>query len=262
VLFKKKEQTSGRPEESQVIRRLHCLRAVLVVGYSPPFEYLKGEILSRLPQKEAEEAVEVLEAKVREAWVELRQADAWNELSPTERELSVTPYKDVSPRQQINAMWRIEAFGVLMWALRLVPNLLPGDVPAELDKLQPIGKPSLRPAPEIDLARDVAETWHWRCRTQQLVRDGYKFEATPQMLKAGIKSLDDIVRQTAKLAHQNGDLPQIVDEDWSVFGKAFRDLDPDEYSNITSMCVERHYALNWLCGRAPGNRWDETPTDT
>jgi len=26
--------------------------------------------------------------------------------------------------------------------------------------------------------------------------------------------------------------------------------------------MERHKALNWLCGFAPGNRWDETPTDT
>lgn len=32
--------------------------------------------------------------------------------------------------------------------------------------------------------------------------------------------------------------------------------------DATSIIMERHFALNWLCGMAPGNRWDETPTDT
>jgi hypothetical protein len=53
-----------------------------------------------------------------------------------------------------------------------------------------------------------------------------------------------------------------VDEDFAVGGKAYRDLSAEEFANVTSITVERHFALNWLCGRAPENRWDETPTAT
>jgi hypothetical protein len=31
---------------------------------------------------------------------------------------------------------------------------------------------------------------------------------------------------------------------------------------VSSATIERHFALNWLRGYAPGNEWDETPTDT
>jgi hypothetical protein len=31
---------------------------------------------------------------------------------------------------------------------------------------------------------------------------------------------------------------------------------------VKSVAVERHFTLNWLCGYAPGNEWDDTPTGT
>jgi hypothetical protein len=37
-------------------------------------------------------------------------------------------------------------------------------------------------------------------------------------------------------------------------------LSDDEYSYCRSLAVERHKALNWLCGYA--ERWDKVPTDT
>ena len=43
---------------------------------------------------------------------------------------------------------------------------------------------------------------------------------------------------------------------------SYRDLTDEEWSSIRSIAFERHFALNWLCGYAPDNRWDETPTDT
>ncbi len=45
-------------------------------------------------------------------------------------------------------------------------------------------------------------------------------------------------------------------------GKAYRDLDDDEWSTVSSIAMERHFALNWLSGYAPNNNWDETPTET
>ena len=41
-----------------------------------------------------------------------------------------------------------------------------------------------------------------------------------------------------------------------------RDLTEEEWREVTSIAAERHFALNWLCGYAPGNRWDATPTET
>jgi hypothetical protein len=31
---------------------------------------------------------------------------------------------------------------------------------------------------------------------------------------------------------------------------------------VGSITEERHFALNWLCGYAPDNDWDATPTPT
>ena len=48
--------------------------------------------------------------------------------------------------------------------------------------------------------------------------------------------------------------------DFPAFGKAYRNLSEDEYEQATSIAMERHLALNWLCGY--DSDWDETPTDT
>ena len=53
-----------------------------------------------------------------------------------------------------------------------------------------------------------------------------------------------------------------IHDDFPAKGKAYRDLTADEWSEVRSVCAERHYALNWLCGYAPGNDWDHTPTET
>ncbi len=67
---------------------------------------------------------------------------------------------------------------------------------------------------------------------------------------------------TAAEAHRRGDVPQPIGDDFPVFGKPYREASVEEYDTLTSIATERHRALNWLCGRAPGNRWDRTPTDT
>lgn len=82
------------------------------------------------------------------------------------------------------------------------------------------------------------------------------------MKARGYKTYDDIVRVAAKRARQDGILSATVDDDFPAFGKAYRSLSADEWSCIRSITMERHFALNWLCGYAPGNNWDETPTDT
>lgn len=110
----------------------------------------------------------------------------------------------------------------------------------------------LRPQPEIDRARSIAETWHWRTRTAQLVRAG---RTPPQGFSA-----EKIVEVTAGAAHDRGFIPSPVDGDFPAFGKAYRLLSNEELGLKSSIAQERHYALNWVCGYAPD--WDHTRTDT
>ena len=80
------------------------------------------------------------------------------------------------------------------------------------------------------------------------------------MREAGFSCFDDIVRRSAEFHAADG-LFVAIDEDYPVFGKAYRDLSDEEWAKVRSITMERHFALNWVCGYAPKHRWDETPTD-
>ena len=66
----------------------------------------------------------------------------------------------------------------------------------------------------------------------------------------------------AEKAASDGLFESPMGGDFSVFGRPYREISGEEWSQATSIAMERHRALNWLCGYAPANRWDETPTDT
>jgi hypothetical protein len=74
--------------------------------------------------------------------------------------------------------------------------------------------------------------------------------------------MDSVVRFTTKKLHDEGILRDIRDEDFVAKGKPYRELTPLEWSQVRSIAMERHLALNWLCGFAPDNKWDQTPTTT
>ena len=121
----------------------------------------------------------------------------------------------------------------------------------------------LRDATTIENARELAELWHWRSRTRECIEQNQPFPEIPAKPGAPqLRSFDDVVRMTAKSAEETGMALETIDEDFKVSGKAFRSLSAPEWSEVGSIIVERHFALNWSCGRAPGNRWDETPTGT
>jgi hypothetical protein len=115
---------------------------------------------------------------------------------------------------------------------------------------------------QVSKRRDLMEFWHWRVRTRRLIEEGRVLEPDEKMRKAGLNTFDDIVRFSAKAGFEEGALPEILDEDFVFLGQPFRSLSEDDYSKATSIIMERHYALNWLCGLAPGDQWDETPTET
>lgn len=108
----------------------------------------------------------------------------------------------------------------------------------------------------------LAELWHWRSRTRQLMEAGHPFQPSEAMQKAGLNTMEDVIRMSAEEAVKRGDLPQCIANDYPTRGKAYRDLNADEWYEVSSVTFERHFALNWLCGHAPLNNWDDTPTST
>jgi len=108
----------------------------------------------------------------------------------------------------------------------------------------------------VEEQRNLAELWHWRSRTRQLQDSNYNFSFP------GGLTIQKVIGMAASKAATNGVIPSPIGDDFPIFGKPYRDATHEEYSQATSIAVERHRALNWLCGLAPRNRWSETPTGT
>jgi hypothetical protein len=189
-------------------------------------------------------------------------------LTPWEQSYFSKSAATLSRQQQVDAGWRLESFRVLLWALNVTDELLPYDVEAPVEVLRSypkggveasVSSATLRATEAVEEQRSIAELWHWRSRTRELVERG---ETPPaEIREQGFKTFDDIVRAAATLAANNG-VTTLVNGDFSLKGKAYRELNNEEWFEVRSIASERHFALNWLCGYAPSNHWDETPTDT
>ena len=199
----------------------------------------------------------------------LRSSGLWTDAEREEQTMLETPFTELAPPQLIATSWRAESLAVLLWALGRLDTLPPYDEPVNADVVLSISASeggsgfvlgaALRAHDEIERARTIAELWHWRSRTRRLQEEGRRFPGVPGF---PVKSWDDVVRYTAPQAVVQGFLERAVDEDFPAFGRAYRDLSATEWAQARSIAQERHFALNWLCGYAPGNRWSETPTDT
>ena len=194
---------------------------------------------------------------------ELREKGLEGALAPAEASFLGASPLAAPEHVRAEASWALEGIAALGWALGLVPELpgyealvepeflsgFPDALPAELAAG---AKP--RSDAEKDRARAIAELWMWRARTRELIERG-----TPA--PRGFKSFDEIVRKAASNAHRNKFLAELVDGDFALFGRASRDLDAGAFSTARSLALERLRAHNWLCGRAPDNRWERTPID-
>jgi hypothetical protein len=155
----------------------------------------------------------------------------------------------------IDAVWRGEGLGTLLWALQLAE--LPGyDTPFEADELleASLDDARLRDAQEIDLERESARLWLWRARTTSLQ------EAGQVELPERYATFDQLIAATAMRGFEQGLLPAPMRGDFRAYGKVYRHLAPEQQAEAHSIAVERQHALNWLAGL--GDSWEEVPLDT
>ena len=155
----------------------------------------------------------------------------------------------------VDAVWRGEALGTLLWAVQLA-ELPAYDHPFDpqiVAALEPDAG-TLRDGEEIELERDSARLWHWRARTTELQAAG-KLELPPRYA-----TFDQLIAATAMRGYEQGVLPAPQRGDFRAFGKVYRHLAPEQHAEAHSIALERHHALNWLCGA--GATWDTVPLDT
>src|SRR6478609_6767563 len=139
----------------------------------------------------------------------------------------------------VDAIWRGEALGTLLWALQLteLPSYDQPFDPEEVAAVKLDGA-DLRDAGEIRLERESARLWHWRARTTSLQSTG------EVELPERYDTFDQLIAATAMRG----------------YGTVYRNLSHEQHAEAHSLAVERHHALNWLCGE--GDSWDDVPLDT
>jgi hypothetical protein len=264
------EQVMGKksPTAQQVAKRLLILKHIGTYAQAVPF----GQKLNEQPDVKPDAKADLHTIFGGMFSAKLREENLWDEVSPKEKQLLESHVKDITQQQLINALWRIEAIQVLMWALGYLSEIPPYGTKAtsEIMKQIPqgtsaelIASAKLKDRKEIERAREIAELWHWRSRTRQMQEEGRPCPVTDAMKSAGLDSYEAIIRTTTQVAVRDGTLlTKNTADDFLVCAKSYRDMTADEWADVRSITMERHVALNWLCGRAPGNSWDNTPTDT
>lgn len=155
----------------------------------------------------------------------------------------------------VDAVWHGEALGTLLWALQLA-ELPAYDTPFDAEQVvvTELDEAKLREADDVELERESARLWHWRARTTELQAAG------ALELPERYATFDQLIAATAMRGYEQGVLPQPVRGDFGAYGKVYRHLSPEQHGEAHSIAVERHHALNWLCGRGDG--WDDVPLDT
>ncbi len=155
----------------------------------------------------------------------------------------------------VDAVWRGEALGTLLWALDLAE--LPGyDEPFDHDALLDVDLEAgeLRDLEDIVREREAARLWHWRARTTFLAAD-------PTVeLPERWASFEQLIAATAMRGYERDLLPAPVRGDFRAFGRDYRHLSPEQHSEALSIASERHHALAWLTGA--GSTWEDVPLDT
>lgn len=248
------------PSTNAVRDRLWALTILVGVAAERP---APAQLRAALAEMSAEERV-VAEARGAVETAALRDQLTTNgalaHLTARERDFIFTPAHAIADDEWLLAIARLEALRTLAWSLGALADLPPVDADpsaAMIDAMQGRGDAlALRPREEIERMRELTGLWFWRSRTRAF-RDGL-WSLPPGVTHA---QLDDAVRDAVSGAVAEGMLASAIEGDLPAKGKAYRALSDAEWRQVSTTTNQRLHALNWLCGRAPGNDWERTPLE-
>jgi hypothetical protein len=283
------------PSVTEVARRLavlhvlssHAIRLMMVWNFGFRARKAISEITGETPHW-ADHGLNFSWLRIRARWnwwwerrgfrESLTGADLWGALTLVERRFTRMGLDEASARHAGQALWQVEAAAVLAWAIRLLPRIWPMHEQFDGSLDEALGAEGLegmlrnarlRPLEEIQTEYERVVFWHWRARQYDLEKEGYVWpprEASPETVadlkSKGLDSLDAIVRAAMRVDKVRDWGVEIIDEDLSVEGRPYRSLAADEVSELRSIAMERHRALGWLRGLAPGNDWSRVPLET
>ncbi|NUO52591.1 MAG: DUF4272 domain-containing protein [Polyangiaceae bacterium] len=183
-------------------------------------------------------------------------------LSPDEQTVIGIRLGELTDDLLFSLNWRLQAVAALLWSVGRLDTMPPYDrsipaavVQAELPifkPIEPLVRAAQRRAPSTlreEQAR--AELWHWRARMHLLELQGMSPPAGDTFQAAVARGVAGAASRGIIAAVRDGD----IDCDGTAFGKL-----PDAvWRDATSSIMERHYALNWVCGTED---WDEVSTHT
>jgi hypothetical protein len=259
------ERKSTPPDAEEVTARLFILRAILMKATRTPPPDLIGEYREGLAPHEWKRFLRERREEDLEQIEQLKRDGLWSQMTKVERNFMKAKPLDIKPQELIDASWIAESATCLLWALGYVPEMPPYDEELKSDAMNrlpgeaigiPLKKATLRSSEEIEKQRDIAERWHWRSRTRVSQASKGDFEL------ADGRKIGELLNELSAKAAADGEISTPINGDFPAFGKAYSDLTEEEFSQAASIALERHRALNWLCGFAPGNRWEKTRTDT
>lgn len=260
------QKSDGHPDGPAAMRRAAILKHIFVKALATPPAEALAEWMKSWTEEDRRNFIAGFFTQFTAQEKQLRASGLWDSMASDEREFIQTGILETTEQQRIDASWLAEPFMCLVWALREIDQLPPYDQEANPDLMkshlakslnQIMKGAKLRPRADIERQRAWAELWHWRCRTRMLLESG----KIPAVLENGT-SMNEVIGKAAKLAAAQGAFNSPIDDDFPAYGKPFRSTSAEEFTHITSISRERHRAFNWLCGYAPENRWEETPTDT
>ncbi len=256
------------PDQPAVVARSLCLASLLARGY------LESAI--RLSPDPADAAAYAELGHRLNRWLNEQEFTAQFTLEEL-HVLSEPPGNWSSDQQQAHAL-RVEALGVLLWALGRVSRLPTYDEPFPEPDLEPLvgwcpeglaspthpklagfprnggprlsGLAQLRSYEVIRSMRGGAECWRWRTQVAALMR-----ARTPPPPGQDYAIM---VAMAAEEAHSAGAIPRPVEEDFPLLGRPFGQAEPALQERTATVAQARCLALNWLSGFA--TPWDQVPT--
>lgn len=180
--------------------------------------------------------------------------------SPGEQELHQRAFGAWSVVDCVNASWRTECLGVLLWAGSRVDLLPEYDEKFNAEPLfeATVGPGwALRSPSELDSALTDAVRWHSRARRIE----GF-FQEEDEAVGIVLSDRDvegELRHRTQRSSAVSDAMRAALGERVNAFGTPYETLSFVEFSKARSIARERHYALNWIWD---GGAWDDVSMDT